>query len=198
MIEARVLSREIRRGQLFWCNLGDGDKLKGEQSGVRPVMVIQNNTGNKFSPTVIVCAITSKVDKFKKVPTHVLLNNCGLRVESVALLEQVYTVNKERLGDYIGEVDRNILKEIDVARNISLGDISAIDRLSVDIRDFVKKQLSGIYAYEEVISDTSDEIIIKSLLIKREEKLNKFEKYCEKLGINYKNFYQGYKERLGI
>lgn len=199
MYNNNISKNEILRGELFWCDMGDiKDKLKGEQGGVRPVIVLQNNVGNKFSPTVIIATITSKVDKFKKVPTHVLIDGCGLRTESMILLEQVYTINKERLGDYIGRVDSNTLKEIDNARNISLGEITPLDKLKEDIRDFVKKQLNGIYACEEIIATTSNDTITKLLLSEREQKLTAFEDYCKKIGVNYSIFYKMSKDRLAI
>jgi len=92
--------KSIKRGQIY---IADLNPVRGsEQGGIRPVVVIQNEIGNKFSPTVIVAAITAK-DK-KNIPTHVYLKSEALFKESVALLEQIRTIDKCRLIEYIGEV----------------------------------------------------------------------------------------------
>ncbi len=90
----------VKRGQIY---IADLNPVRGsEQGGIRPVVVIQNDAGNMFSPTVIVAAITAK-DK-KNIPTHVYLKSEALFKESVALLEQIRTIDKCRLIEYIGEV----------------------------------------------------------------------------------------------
>lgn len=110
--------REIRRGDIFYANL---DPVIGsEQGGIRPVLVIQNNTGNEYSPTVIVAAITSKPKT--KLPTHVSLKNRkGLEKNSVVLLEQIRTIDKIRLENYVGTVDRFQMRKIDEALRRSTG-----------------------------------------------------------------------------
>lgn len=110
--------REIRRGDIFYADL---DPVIGsEQGGIRPVLVIQNNTGNEYSPTVIVAAITSKPKT--KLPTHVSLKNRkGLEKNSVVLLEQIRTIDKIRLENYVGTVDRFQMRKIDEALRRSTG-----------------------------------------------------------------------------
>ena len=95
--------REIRRGDIYHANLNP--VVGSEQGGYRPVLVIQNNRGNKHSPTVVVAAITSRPKH--KMPTHVPLKGIvGLEKDSVVLLEQLRTIDKKHLDDYVGTLDR--------------------------------------------------------------------------------------------
>ena len=111
---------EIRRGELYYANLSP--VVGSEQGGVRPVLIVQNDIGNKYSPTVIVAAITSKLSK-AKLPTHIELSACtyGLEKDSVVLLEQIRTIDKARLINKIGALDNQRLNEVDKAMMISLG-----------------------------------------------------------------------------
>lgn len=107
---------EVKKGQIF---LADLNPVQGsEQGGVRPVVVIQNNIGNKFSPTVIVAAITGKLKK--DIPTHVKLNSLGLTKESTVLLEQIRTIDKSRLIERIGKTTDEELKIIEEALRVSV------------------------------------------------------------------------------
>ena len=109
-----------KRGELYYADLSP--VVGSEQGGVRPVLVIQNNVGNKYSPTIIVAAITRQINK-AKIPTHVELNSkdYGLPKDSVVLLEQLRTLDKRRLKEKIGFVDSLKMKNIDNALLISLG-----------------------------------------------------------------------------
>lgn len=109
----------IRRGDIFYADLRP---VRGcEQGGIRPVIVIQNNIGNKHSPTVIAAAITTSRRK-SKLPTHVALDELpGLRWRSMALLEQIRTIDKCRLLDYICTANPEIMKQVDAALAISVG-----------------------------------------------------------------------------
>lgn len=109
----------IKRGDIYYANLSP--VVGSEQGGVRPVLVVQNDVGNKYSPTVIVAAITSKINK-AKLPTHIELNahTYGLEKDSVILLEQIRTLDKARLLEKIGNANEK-LNEIDYALAISLG-----------------------------------------------------------------------------
>jgi mRNA interferase MazF len=110
----------IRRGDIFYANLNP--VIGSEQGGVRPVLIIQNNIGNKYSPTTIIAAITSKIKK-AKLPTHVELSAAEFNLEkdSVILLEQLRTIDKRRLKEKIAHLDDEIMSEIDRALMISLG-----------------------------------------------------------------------------
>lgn len=110
----------IKRGDMFYADLSP--VVGSEQGGVRPVLVVQNNTGNKFSPTVIVSAITAQINK-AKLPTHVEIDSkkYGLQKDSVILLEQIRTIDKKRLREKIGHLDEKLMELVDEALLISLG-----------------------------------------------------------------------------
>lgn len=108
------------RGDMYYADLGDG--IGSEQEGYRPVLIIQNNTGNKHSPTVIVAAISSKVGVKAKLPTHYYIGDtCGLQVPSIVLLEQLRTIDKRRLDGYIGSLSDQHIRGINHALAISVG-----------------------------------------------------------------------------
>lgn len=111
---------DVKRGFIFFSDLSP--VIGSEQGGFRPVLVIQNNVGNKYSPTVIVAAITSHIEK-AKLPTHVELSakEYGLEKDSVILLEQIRTIDKQRLQQKITELDERVMTKIDEALKISLG-----------------------------------------------------------------------------
>ena len=114
------MKKEIKRGDLYYARL---DPVIGsEQGGTRPVLILQNNTGNKFSPTTIVAAaITSQTEK-SPLPTHVTLSNIpGLAHESLILLEQLRTIDKSRLRERVGALDTSEMKQIDWALGVSVG-----------------------------------------------------------------------------
>ncbi len=110
----------VKRGEIYFADLSP--VVGSEQGGVRPVLVIQNNIGNKYSPTVIVSAITSQLTK-AKLPTHIELPSTEYHLpkNSVVLLEQIRTLDKRRLKEKITEIDLRKMKEIDRALLISLG-----------------------------------------------------------------------------
>ncbi|QOR37012.1 type II toxin-antitoxin system PemK/MazF family toxin [Clostridium sp. 'deep sea'] len=110
----------IKRGEVYQADLNP--VVGSEQGGKRPVLVIQNDIGNAYSPTVIVAAITSQINK-SRLPTHVelLAEECGLEKDSVLLLEQVRTIDKQRLIQRITELDPKIMSYVNEALKISLG-----------------------------------------------------------------------------
>ena len=110
---------QIKRGDIFYADLSP--VVGSEQGGIRPVLIIQNDVGNRHSPTAICAAITSKMNK-AKLPTHVEIdaNKYQLVKNSVVLLEQIRTIDKQRLKDYICHVDKNKMNQIDEALKISL------------------------------------------------------------------------------
>lgn len=110
----------IRRGDVFYADLSP--VIGSEQGGVRPVLVLQNDIGNKYSPTVIVSAITSQIEK-AKLPIHVELGGeaHGLERDSVILLEQIRTIDKRRLREKVTHLDGPVMKLVDEALLISLG-----------------------------------------------------------------------------
>lgn len=110
----------IKRGEMYYADLSP--VIGSEQGGVRPVLVVQNDVGNKYSPTVIAAAITSQINK-AKLPTHIEIHagDYGLNKDSVVLLEQIRTIDKKRLKEKIGECDISVMSKVNEALLISLG-----------------------------------------------------------------------------
>ena len=110
----------IKRGDIFYADLSP--VIGSEQGGVRPVLIVQNDVGNRHSPTVIAAAITSRQDK-NRLPTHIEVqaDKCGLARDSIVLLEQIRTIDKKRLGDKMGELDLNSMNKVNTALSISFG-----------------------------------------------------------------------------
>ncbi len=116
----------IKRGELYYADLSP--VIGSEQGGVRPVLVVQNDIGNKYSPTIIAAAVTSKLTK-AKLPTHIELSaiEYGLNKDSVVLLEQIRTIDKRRLKERIGELPFTTMQRVDDALLISLGFMKNVD-----------------------------------------------------------------------
>ena len=111
----------VKRGDMFYADLSP--VVGSEQGGIRPVLIIQNDMGNKYSPTVIAAAITSQTGK-TKLPTHIAIHseNNGLKSDSIVLAEQIRTIDKSRLKEKIGHIDdENVIHKINNALGISFG-----------------------------------------------------------------------------
>jgi mRNA interferase MazF len=110
----------VKKGEIYFADLSP--VIGSEQGGVRPVLIVQNDIGNKYSPTVIVAAVTSQINK-AKLPTHVEIpaEGNGLAKDSVVLLEQLRTIDKKRLREKIGRIDDKCLQKTNEALSISLG-----------------------------------------------------------------------------
>lgn len=110
----------VKRGDIYYADLSP--VVGSEQGGVRPVLIVQNDVGNKFSPTVIAAAITSQRDK-TNLPTHIKVDadGCGLSKDSIVLLEQVRTIDKQRLKEKMGSLDVTSMNAIDKALSVSFG-----------------------------------------------------------------------------
>ena len=115
-----MLDLIVKKGDLYFADLSP--VVGSEQGGVRPVLVVQNDVGNKYSPTIIVAAVTSQTGK-AKLPTHVQLNanQGGLSKDSVVLLEQLRTIDKQRLKERIGALNENQIPDVEKALSVSLG-----------------------------------------------------------------------------
>ncbi|MGI6096884.1 MAG: type II toxin-antitoxin system PemK/MazF family toxin [Dethiobacteria bacterium] len=111
---------EVKRGYIFYADLSP--VVGSEQGGIRPVLIIQNNVGNRYSPTVVVAAITSQINR-AKLPTHVEVDakTYNLEKDSVILLEQIRTIDKQRLQQKVTEIDEKLMSQVDEALKISLG-----------------------------------------------------------------------------
>ncbi len=110
----------VRRGDIYYADLSP--VIGSEQGGVRPVLIVQNDVGNRYSPTVIAAAITSRTDK-SKLPTHieVFADKYGLARDSVILLEQIRTIDKKRLKEKMGHLDDDVMNRVNDAITVSFG-----------------------------------------------------------------------------
>ena len=113
------MDRIIKRGDIYYAELNP--VIGSEQGGTRPVLIISNNTGNRFSPTVIIAAITGRTQTKAKLPTHTEVKDVeGLDRDSIILLEQIRTIDKQRLKNHMGTMPNNIMARVDKALAISL------------------------------------------------------------------------------
>ncbi len=114
------MENNVRRGDIFYADLSP--VVGSEQGGMRPVLIIQNDVGNRHSPTVIAAAITSQINK-AKLPTHIELGarSYGLSKDSVILLEQIRTIDKTRLREKMGRLDEGLMQRVDNAIVVSFG-----------------------------------------------------------------------------
>lgn len=110
----------VKRGDIYYADLSP--VIGSEQGGVRPVLIVQNDIGNRYSPTVIIAAITSQINK-AKLPTHIeiVATDYGLPKDSVVLLEQIRTIDKRRLDEKVGHLDDDMMDKVNEALLISLG-----------------------------------------------------------------------------
>lgn len=110
----------VKRGDIYYADLSP--VVGSEQGGMRPVLIVQNDTGNRYSPTVIAAAITSQLNK-AKLPTHIELTgqSYGLTKDSVVLLEQIRTIDKRRLKERMGRLDETLMNKVDSAIAVSFG-----------------------------------------------------------------------------
>lgn len=110
----------VKRGEIYYADLSP--VIGSEQGGIRPVLIVQNDVGNRFSPTVIAAAITSQREK-NKLPTHIEIASvgCGLAKDSVVLLEQIRTIDKKRLKERMGMLDDGSMYRVDNALSVSFG-----------------------------------------------------------------------------
>ncbi len=113
----------IKRGDIYYADLSP--VVGSEQGGIRPVLIVQNDVGNRYSPTVIAAAITSRQGK-NKMPTHidVAASGLGLEKNSVILLEQIRTLDKQRLREKMGHLDEGVMAQVDSAISVSFGLLS--------------------------------------------------------------------------
>lgn len=110
----------VKRGDIYYADLSP--VIGSEQGGIRPVLIVQNDVGNRYSPTVIAAAITSQINK-AKLPTHIEIDaqEYGLSRDSVILLEQIRTIDKKRLKEKIGHLDDELMEKVNEALSISFG-----------------------------------------------------------------------------
>lgn len=131
----------IKRGDIFYADLSP--VVGSEQGGLRPVLIVQNDVGNKYSPTVIAAAITSQMTK-TRLPTHidVYAENFGLSRDSVILLEQIRTIDKRRLREKMGHIDDGLMQKVNDAISVSFG-LAATSQADVDDATPASSEIEG-------------------------------------------------------
>lgn len=200
-VENNIDLKDIKRGEILYVDI-DRHGVGSEQAGIRYSVCLQNDIGNRFSPTIIVAFITSKLTK-AKLPIHVEIpkEKFGLPLDSVVLLEQVRTLDKRRIIKRVGTLDDIMMYKIDKALGTSLGVKIAevekekvkietpLDKLSFELRNKIDEMLDDIHTYEKAISKSRNEKLINHLLGEREAFLLSLQKFCEDNKLNYKDYY---------
>lgn len=175
----------IKRGDMFRAVF---DAVGSEQGGERPFIVLQNNLGNRYSPTLIVALVTTKVKR--NMPTHVkLTKEFGLKEDSIVMLEQIRTIDKSRIinGSYIGRVSRETMKLIDEAMSISIALKNSRD---TEARNQVKEVEYWARSIDDLIDDvyaTSEQI--KQRIIKLKIEYNKLKEICFRCRLYLSDYY---------
>ena len=188
--------KDIKRGDIIWINLfGSVGSEQGSDEYGRPCVVVQNDVGNAFSPTIIVAAITSQLGK-TKLPTHTLIPSSeqyGLTKDSVVLLEQIRTVDKrKRILRRTGHLDDLVMAKINKALAISIGDLqekTPLEKLPMHKQEEINKIIKKIYGYDEVIETSQLKDLLIHLKKERRILLNILERKCNENGLNYEDYY---------
>ena len=188
------VGRMIKRGDIFWINFGDGNVVGSEQAkDLRPAIVISNDTGNKFSPIIIVALITGQLSK-AKLPVHVEIgSSCGLPKDSLILCEQIKSVDKQRIDSFVCHVNQNILNKVDKSIEISLstGESKYYTMSREEQTANMKAQQihSADNALRELIQENESLKLIDKYTNKRANKINELKEYCKLNGLDYTRFY---------
>lgn len=188
-----MLNKQVKRGDIYWVDFG---VTRGsEQGGIRPAVVIQNDIGNKFSPTVIVCPISSEIKK-KELPTHVLISDYhmyGLKQLSQVMTEQMKVRDKTQLGDYIGTMDTQVMNKIDRAIEISVNVGSAkniIDSREVKVIKEMIEEVKDLDKFIKMWLRKNNNINDIQCYIKdRDIAIKDLERYARINNIDYKEYY---------
>lgn len=187
------MERLVKRGDIYYLDFGR--TTGSEQNGVRPVLVISNKMANRYSPTILVSPVTTSFGK-KELPTHVRLNYklCGLNRESQVLLEQIYTVDKSRLGTYIGSADKDTMDKINTAAEVSIEVGNATNLYERHEIKIIKQKVNAINMLDHIIrrwvSFNRDMDEIKDDMLEREIRINELQSYAKSYGLDYKEYYK--------
>lgn len=197
------MDRNYYRGEIYYSNMGNHNG--SVQGGVRPVIIVQNDIGNRYSPTVIVATISTQLHK-SKLPTHVILNHAeaGLKKPSFAMLEQIRTINKSDLGSFVGKVNDEDMEKINKASGITLGLEETKSKYEQMVEENREKILKEAKRKARLVNET--EIGISFLqkrgyatgndlgkeLREREMYLKDLINYCNKNSIDYREVYTMY------
>ena len=188
------VGRMIKRGDIFWINFGDGNVVGSEQAkDLRPAIVISNDTGNKFSPIIIVALITGQLSK-AKLPVHVeISSSCGLPKDSLILCEQIKSVDKQRIDSFVCHVNQNILNKVDKSIEISLstGESKYYTMRREEQMAHSKAQMihSIDTVLKEIIRENESGEMINKYLLKRINRVKELKDYCINNNIDYAKFY---------
>lgn len=178
----------VRRGDIVICNLGEG--IGSEQSGKRPCVVVQNNLGNKYAPTIIVAALTSSNGK-SKLPTHIPVSVLdGVTKPSTILCEQLRTIDKRRICGLVGSISDEVMEKVDQAINISLETITPAKLEIIKLAEKLKGR-------DESICELYGEIphhLLSQMIIKFKVYLDEFERLCIENRVYGEDFYEMSKE----
>ena len=141
------MAKSCYRGELYYADLGKG--VGSEQEGYRPVVIVQNNMGNKYSPTVIVAPVTTNHEAKAKLPTHCYIGTeSGLDAPSVILLEQLRTIDKKRLGHFVGRLNLKHLRQLNYSLAVSIQLTEAsVNRISIYLCSTCAKKFIGMDAF---------------------------------------------------
>lgn len=189
------IDREIKiiRGSIFFADLGEDNIIGSEQRGQRPVIILSNDIGNKYSPTVLVAVLTSQLTK-AKLPTHVEISTkFGLLQDSVALVEQTRVIDKKRLMASIGMVDEEIIEKLNRAVEVAFG-VGEFEKKS-KIKNIIDEKIYEIHSLELTINTLQErgmlsEATFNSLYTERGHKLDVLEKFCRLNDLNYLDYYK--------
>lgn len=145
----------IKRGDIYYADLSP--VIGSEQGGLRPVLIVQNDVGNRYSPTVIAAAITSRLSK-TRLPTHIDIyaEKAGLAKDSVILLEQIRTIDKQRLKEKLGHLDDVLMGEVNEALNVSFGLSPVTVKTVYTVYETQEKEQSADYVPQFVASTSPD------------------------------------------
>lgn len=184
---------KIIRGGIFFADLGEENIVGSEQRGQRPVIIISNDIGNKFSPTVKVAVITSQLSK-AKLPTHVEVSRqYGLLQDSVALVEQTRVIDKSRLTAYIGQADDALIEQLNKAIEVSF-EVGQAEKKS-RIKTIIDEKIYEIHSIELTIQTLQERGMLadntfESLYTERGHKLEVLEQFCKMNNLNYLTYYK--------
>ena len=178
--------KEIRRGDIYYANIGEN--TGSIQSGIRPVMIVQNDFGNIHSPTVVVAFLSSRINK-AKLPTHVIITKeeCrGLTYDSFVGMEQLFTLNKYQLGSYIGNIMND---KIDKAIAISLG-LKKVESKAVQVAKRKAEDIKQLDSFIEIwVSGNRSVDEIKNEVNRRKLEIKDLQYYCEVNRLNISEYY---------
>lgn len=192
------LNFAVSRGDIYLVDLGRDNKIGSEQAGVRPVVVVQNEIGNRFSPTVIVATITSQTQK-KKLPTQVLVGmECGLLKPSMVMCEQTFTLAKQRLNKKIGTVTEEIMTYIDEALSVSL-ELKKPESREITIAKEKANSILELDKFVKMWLDKGKPIeAIYDFIEDRRIKLKDLERYCRDFNLDSNEYYKKISINSGV